>query len=78
MVESLKANRASGTSMDSNPHSQTKAELHQCENSILIAIFSNPKAMPSSHKLDYTFTEEKIDSAVQCVITPVIMLKKMT
>lgn len=64
--------------LDSNPDSQMKAELHQCENSILKTIFSETKAMPSSHKLDYTFTEEKIDSAVQCVITPVIMLEKMT
>ena len=53
-----------------------KAELHYCENIVLITIFTEPKAMPSSHKLDCIWGERKIEPEIQCVITLAIMLVK--
>lgn len=53
-----------------------KAELHYCENIVLITIIAEPKAMPSSHKLDCIWGKRKIEPEIQCVITLAIILEK--
>lgn len=65
-----------GTKAELNPYSQMKEKLHQCENIILITIFPETKAMPSSHKLDYILGKRSIESEVHCVITLARMLEK--
>lgn len=48
-----------GTIAGLNPYSQIKAELHQCENIVLVTLFPVPKAMPGSHKFDFIWGNRK-------------------